>query len=261
MSFARRFFWKSPVASVSPPRHNDLARYLACSSLFGSSRSRRLVPPLSQRYTSEACNQRRRPDPPRWGKKRRRRRTRPRPSQRRTATAATASFAPCARLPSPSRMSVSTRKSSRWSRKVRRAKSRLAFQHAFARRDDHAHECCALLIPHETNESLVSPSTHRARSPARFEPTASKHKQVKRGVKEVVKALRKDTKGCVPGSSTPRGFPRNRAPRRPDRRPAVARFLRHERVPRSVRFFFADLPFPLTFAAFASSRATSHRSM
>ena len=30
---------------------------------------------------------------------------------------------------------------------------------------------------------------------------ASKHKQVKRGVKEVVKALRKETKGCAWGGN------------------------------------------------------------
>ena len=50
------------------------------------------------------------------------------------------------------------------------------------------------------NESLVSPLDSPLPFPARSEHAASKHKQVKRGVKEVVKALRKDVKGCVPGS-------------------------------------------------------------
>lgn len=45
------------------------------------------------------------------------------------------------------------------------------------------------------NESLVSPLDSPLPFPARSEHAASKHKQVKRGVKEVVKALRKDTKG------------------------------------------------------------------
>ena len=95
---------------------------------------------------------------------------------------------------------------------VRRAKSRLAFQHESARRNDHAHEC-ALPNPHETNPSSHPRLTRP--SPARSEPAASKHKQVKRGVKEVVKALRKDTKGCAPGSPPRGGFPEIRRPAAP----------------------------------------------
>lgn len=57
------------------------------------------------------------------------------------------------------------------------------------------------------NESLVSPLDSPPPFPARSEHAASKHKQVKRGVKEVVKALRKDVKGCVPGSPPRGGFP------------------------------------------------------
>jgi hypothetical protein len=38
---------------------------------------------------------------------------------------------------------------------------------------------------------------------------------VKRGVKEVVKALRKDTKGCVPGSAPTGGFPEIARPAAP----------------------------------------------
>ena len=65
------------------------------------------------------------------------------------------------------------------------------------------------------NESLVSPLDSPPPFPARSEHAASKHKQVKRGVKEVVKALRKDTKGCVPGSAPTGGFPEIARPAAP----------------------------------------------
>jgi len=114
------------------------------------------------------------------------------------------------------------------------------------------------------NESLVSPLDSPPPFPARSEHAASKHKQVKRGVKEVVKALRKDVKGCVPGSPPRGGFPEIGRPAAP----TAARRWRDfsgARVRRLRRaFHFADpprfSPTRSTFAAFASSRATSPRS-
>jgi H/ACA ribonucleoprotein complex subunit 2 len=57
-------------------------------------------------------------------------------------------------------------------------------------------------------QSLAADSRHRPATalttpPRPRVPAASKHKQVKRGVKEVVKALRKDVKGCVLASRAP----------------------------------------------------------
>ena len=265
----RRFFaLTKKFQSSSSPRlvTTTRARYPACSSLSVSSRSRRLVPPLSQRYTPEARNQRRPPDSPRWAKKRRRRRTRPRPSPRRTATAATASFAPCARSPSPSRTSASTRKSSRWSRKVRRARSRPAFQHASARRDDHANECCASPIPHETIPHRLAP---RLTAPVpRSIQTRSLQAQAGEARREGSgQGAPQGHQRVRPRFRTHRGFPRNRAPRRPDRRPAVREFSRAPtRSARSLLLLSFSLTLPFfshldhTLAAFASSRATSPRS-
>jgi hypothetical protein len=48
---------------------------------------------------------------------------------------------------------------------------------------------------------------------------------VKRGVKEVVKALRKDTKGCVPGSAPTGGFPEIARPAAPTAARRCAIFL------------------------------------
>jgi hypothetical protein len=71
-----------------------------------------------------------------------------------------------------------------------------------------------------------------------------------------------------PRFRTHRGFPRNRAPRRPDRRPACAIFLAFPRVRRGEALLLLSFSLTLPFfshpdhnlAAFASSRATSPRS-
>ena len=119
------FSLKKFQSSVFPaPRHNDrpargtprvrASRFVA---LFVDPSRRLSLKPRSR-------NQRRPPDSPRWARRnlegRRKARVQVQGGQRRRRRRAS----PSVRSPSPSRTSASTRKSSRWSRKVRRARSR-----------------------------------------------------------------------------------------------------------------------------------------